>query len=150
MTSKDERAKIDETAKYLFTASNSALIDFISGIFSIQLDKDTTEIVRVSTEYITNNPALSKHLPDIVLEIRGTERKDYRIHVEIQTSHDGMMDLRMVKYGYIIGAETASKDPDDIKVITIPHQVVIYLEENSRIGDQLTVKLIFPDESELN
>lgn len=150
MTNSDERAKIDETAKYLFTASNKALIDFISGIFTISLDRETTEVVRVSTEYIAHNPRLSKHLPDIVLEIKEPDKRESKVHVEIQTNHDGMMDLRMVRYGYLIGVANASKEPDDIRVITIPHQVVIYLEENSRIGDHLTVKMIFPDESETN
>jgi len=89
-------------------------------------------------------------LPDIVLEIRGAERKGARIHVEIQTGHDGMMDLRMVRYGYLIGVGTSNKDSDDIRVITIPHQVVVYLEENNRIGAELIVKIIFPNESEVN
>ena len=130
------RLEINSVSLQLFQdVIKDTIIDFISGTFSISLDKETTEIVRVSTEVITNNQGLTKHLPDIVLEIRGAERKDYRIHVEIQTTHDGMMDLRMVKYGYLIGAESASKDNDDIRVITIPHQVEIYLEENNRISD---------------
>jgi hypothetical protein len=60
-----------------------------------------------------------------------------------------MMDVRMVKYGYLIGESRSEIDSDDIRVITIPHQVVIYLEEHNRINDTLQVKIVLPDGSDL-
>ena len=145
----NSRAAIDETAKFLFDASDHAIIDFISRIFSIHIDKATAEITRVSSEYISH-PGFSRHLPDIVLAVHDKTGPDPLFHIEIQTEHDGMMDLRMVKYGYLIGASRSQMDEDDTRIISIPHQVVIYLEEHKRIRDELKVKIIFPDESDVD
>ena len=71
-------------------------------------------------------------------------------HVEVQTEYDRMMDNRMVRYGYLIGTARSEINNDDIRVITIPHQVVIYLEENSRISDEMTVRIVLPTGSELD
>ena len=141
--------KIDEAAKFLFTASNDTLIEFLSAIFSLPLNKETLRVVPVSTEYISHSPVYSRHYPDIVLEVRGLSDEHPLFHVEIQTGYDSMMDMRMVKYGYLIGASRSEIDSDDIRVITIPHQVVIYLEEHSRITDTLQVKIVLPDGSDL-
>jgi hypothetical protein len=58
-----------------------------------------------------------------------------------------MMDLRMVKYGYLIGASRSRFDHDECRVIEIPHQVVMYLEEHKRIRDELKVRIILPDDT---
>ena len=55
----------------------------------------------------------------------------------------------MVKYGYLIGASRSEMDGNDTRVITIPHLVVIYLEEHNRISDTLKVKIVLPDGSDL-
>ncbi|MCA1917721.1 hypothetical protein, partial [Methanospirillum hungatei] len=104
---------------------------------------------RVSSEYISH-PGFSRHLPDIVLAVHDKTGPDPLFHIEIQTEYDGMMDLRMVKYGYLIGASRSQIDEDDTRIISIPHQVVIYLEEHKRIRDDLKVKIIFPNESEVD
>jgi hypothetical protein len=149
VTYEDERAKIDETAKYLFTASKNAIVDFISQTFPIIIQKERVEIELLTTEYISHNPGFSRFFPDIVLKITGLSDKDPLIHIEIQTEHDGTMDLRMVKYGYIIGASKTEVNSENVRVIFIPHQVVIYLEENKRISDELTVQVVFPNETKL-
>ena len=146
MSQENSRALIDETAKFLFDAPDQVLIDFICRIFSIQMNKDTDEIIRVSSEYISH-PSFSRHLPDIVLAVHDGTGPDPLFHIEIQTEHDGMMDLRMVKYGYLIGASRSQMDDDDSRIISIPHQVVIYLEEHKRIRDDLKVKIIFMHDS---
>lgn len=71
-------------------------------------------------------------------------------HVEVQTEYDRMMDIRMVRYGYLIGTARSEINNNDIRVTTIPHQVVIYLEENSRISDEMTVRIVLPTGSELD
>ena len=149
MSHENSRALIDETAKFLFDASDQALLDFICRIFSVQLNKNTAEIIRVSSEYISH-PGFSRHLPDIVLAVHDGTGPDPIFHIEIQTEHDGMMDLRMVKYGYLIGASRSQMDENDARIISIPHQVVMYLEEHKRIRDELKVKVIFPNESEVD
>lgn len=145
MNQDNSRALIDETARFLFDAPNQALIDFISHIFSIPMDKKTAQITRVSSEYISH-PGFSRHLPDIVLEVHDGTGTDPLFHIEIQTGHDGMMDLRMVKYGYLIGASRSQMDPDETRIISIPHQVVLYLKEHKRIRNELKAKIIFPIE----
>ena len=141
--------KIDEAAKFLFTASNDTLIQVLSAIFSLPFNKETLRVVPVSTEFISNSPGYSRHYPDIVLEVREIADEHPLFHVEIQTGYDSLMDVRMVKYGYLIGASRSEIDSDDIRVITIPHQVVIYLEEHNRIADTLKVKIVLPDGSDL-
>ena len=94
--------------------------------------------------------AFSRHLPDIVLAVHDGTGPDPLFHIEIQTEHDGMMDLRMVKYGYLIGASRSQMDENDTRIISIPHQVVMYLEDHKRIRDELYVKIIFPNESEVH
>ncbi len=143
------RVKIDEAAKFLFTASNDTLIEFLSAIFSLPLNKETLRVVPISTEYISHCPVYSRHYPDIVLEVRGLSNEHPLFHVEIQTGYNSMMDVRMVKYGYLIGESRSEIDSDNIRVITIPHQVVIYLEEHNRINDTLQVKIVLPDGSDL-
>jgi len=145
----NSRALIDETAKFLFDASDQALLDFICRIFSIQINKETAEIIRVSSEFISH-PGFSRHFPDIVLAVHDGTGPDPLFHIEIQTEHDGMMDLRMVKYGYLIGASRSQMDENDTRIISIPHQVVIYLEDHKRIRDDLKIKIIFPNESEVH
>lgn len=143
------RAKTDEVSKYIFTASKPALLDFISAIFHIPLNKDEVEISLMSSEYITEGPSFSKVQPDIVLEIRGKTEDNLWIHIEVQTKHNSTMDLRMVKYGYIIGTNKSEINEDFIRVITIPHKVVIYLEDNKKIRDELVVRVILPDKNEI-
>ncbi|PWR69609.1 hypothetical protein ACKUB1_07505 [Methanospirillum stamsii] len=65
----------------------------------------------------------SRHYPDIVLEVRGLSDEHPLFHVEIQTGYDSMMDVRMGKYGYLIGVSRSDFDSDDIRVITIPEPV---------------------------
>ncbi|KAF5069258.1 hypothetical protein DSECCO2_234690 [anaerobic digester metagenome] len=149
MSPDEYRVKIDEAAKFLFTASNDTLIQVLSAIFSLPFNKETPRVVPVSTEFISNSPGYSRHYPDIVLEVREIADEHPLFHVEIQTGYDSLMDVRMVKYGYLIGASRSEIDSDDIRVITIPHQVVIYLEEHNRIADTLKVKIVLPDGSDL-
>ena len=118
MSKDNSRAAIDETAKFLFDAPDHAIIDFISRIFSIHIDKATAEIIRVSSEYISH-PGFSRHLPDIVLSVHDKTGPEPLFHIEIQTEHDGMMDLRMVKYGYLIGASRSQMDENDTRIISI-------------------------------
>ncbi|NLV28520.1 MAG: hypothetical protein GXY48_15435 [Methanomicrobiales archaeon] len=63
----------------------------------ISFDRETTEVVRVLTEYMAYYKGLSKHLPDIVLEIKEADKKESKVYVEIQTSHDGMMDSHILR-----------------------------------------------------
>ncbi|NLV28522.1 MAG: hypothetical protein GXY48_15445 [Methanomicrobiales archaeon] len=148
MESGKNRAKTDEVSKYIFSASKSAIIDFLSGIFSITLNKDEVEITLVNSEYISHIPVFARSFPDIVLEIR--EHKNVLYHIEIQSGYDSTMDLRMVKYGHLIGAARSELNDDSVRVITIPHQVVIYLEENQKIRDEMVVKWILPDKKEID
>ena len=60
------------------------------------------------------------------------------------------MYLRMVKYGHLIGSARSEVNHDAVRVITIPHQVVIYLEENKTIGDEMVVKWILPGNKEID
>jgi len=143
------RVKIDEAAKFLFTASNDTLIEFLSAIFSLPLDKKNLRVVPISTEYISPGPVYSSHYPDIVLEVRGLSDDYPLFHVEIQTGYDSMMDVRMVKYRYLIGESRSEIDSANIRVISIPHQAVIYFEEHNRIPDTLQVKIVLPDGSDL-
>jgi hypothetical protein len=93
-------------------------------------------------------PVFTRSFPDIVLEIR--EQKNVLCHIEIQSDYDSYMDLRMVKYGHLIGAARSEINDDSVRVITIPHQVVIYLEENRKIRNELVVKWILPDKKEID
>jgi len=92
-------------ARYVYpgikAASNNALIDFITQIFSIPIRKEATDIIRVSAEYISPSPGFSRHLPDIVLQTRGGSEKEPHIHIDIQTEHDGMMNMRMENTGIL-------------------------------------------------
>jgi hypothetical protein len=55
----------------------------------------------------------------MVLEVHGLSDEHPFFHVEIQTGYDSLMDVRMVKYGYLIGTSRLEIDFDDISVITI-------------------------------
>ena len=148
--SQNDRIQIDETAKYIFSASKPAIIDLITGIFHVPLDRENVEVSLVSGEFISGTSPFSKYLADIVLEIRRASDTELLVHIEIQTGHDSMMDIRMVRYGYLIGESRSAVTPDRIRVITIPHQVVLYLEEDKRITDELTVRIVLPDGKELD
>lgn len=53
MNADDDRVKIDEAAKYLFTAPNETLILLLSRLLGIRLDTETVRVVQISAEYVT-------------------------------------------------------------------------------------------------
>ena len=60
-------ARIDEVAKYLFEISDPILIDFLNGVFHLNLNREHTTVISCKNEYPNTEFSLKK--ADIVLKI---------------------------------------------------------------------------------
>lgn len=59
------------------------------------------------------------------------------------------MVVRIFEYGFRKGKEQ-SKDNKEIRTIYFPRQKVIFFEENKNIKDSLNLRIVLPDNQEVN
>ena len=136
-------ARIDEVAKYLFEISDPILIDFLNGVFHLHLNREHTTVISCKNEYPNTDFSLKK--ADIVLKIIEQSTDIEKFQVEVQLNNDSQIELRLFEYGYRIAGVTAAKDARGVYELNFPRQVVIFIEENRKIGDSLMFRIITPD-----
>jgi hypothetical protein len=136
-------ARIDEVAKYLFEISDPILIDFLNGVFHLNLNREHTTVISCKNDYPNTDFSLKK--ADIVLKIIEQPTKVEKFQVEVQLNNDSQIEMRLFEYGYRIAGVTAAKNVDGVYELNFPRQVVIFIEENRKIGDSLMFRIITPD-----
>ena len=147
-TENDQRVKLDEIVKSLFTVSKKVLITMMNNLFKENFDDEMTEITFENNEFISDDYDIIRG--DLFLKI-SKENKPYHYHIELQTRNDSTMVIRMFEYGFKKAKELAKYDGDDPEeiVIFIPKQLVIFVEQNRNIKNELKMKLIFPNGQEI-
>ena len=141
----EERVKLDQILKSLFNVSRKVLIEMMNSLFKEDYDLVNTEITFENNEFVTDDYDIIRG--DLFLKI-SKEKKPYHYHIELQTKNDETMIIRMFEYGFK-NAKEISRNSEET-VIYIPKQLVIFIEENKNIKNELKMKLIFPDNQEVN
>ena len=150
MSQKDKKSdsvKLDQILKSLFNVSKKVLIGMMNSLFKENYDVENTDITFENNEFVTDDYDIIRG--DLFLKI-SKEEKPYHYHIELQTKNDDTMVIRMFEYGVKKAKEILRNNPEDEKVIYIPKQLVMFIEENKNIKDELKMKLIFPDNQEIN
>lgn len=140
----NEKVKLDEVLKYLFSTSDKTLINLLNSIFNENYNEDEVKIIKSNNEFVMDT--LSVIRGDVIYNIEHIDNQ-YKVlyHIEFQTKNVGNMAIRMFEYG-LHNSKESIVDEDGIKVIRFPKQRVIYLEENKGIQDVLKAKIILPSE----
>jgi len=153
----NERIRLDEIIKALFSTSNGVLLRLLNGIFEENFKEDDVEISMENKEFPKENYE-DKEIPLIDL-IRAdflakfTEKvsnKKHYYHIEFQIKNDNDMIIRTFEYGFNYAKEVARTEGIDRNVLYFPKQRVIYMEENRNIEDILNMTIIFPNSQEVN
>lgn len=136
-----ENKKIyDVTFKRMFRLSGKMLIRFVNKIFVKEYPFDAkVRFLDTHTEG-EDNDVLEK---DIYFEICGE-----RYQVEAQTYYDDMM-IRLFQYATNSTNDGYEKVDATHAVFKMPKQAVVFLKGTDKNNDKLYVKLILPDEQEV-
>lgn len=144
----DERLLLDLMLRVLFRLSKRATVGLINGLFG---ENFTVRDVK-SIHY--GNPAFVTETLDAIIGDQflrfDTRARPFHYHVEFQTLNDRRMVVRLFRYGFEKAAEAAMGERGEEAaggeplLLAFPAQVVIFLEENSEIGETLEARLKLP------
>ncbi|MGL5085154.1 MAG: hypothetical protein ACRC68_05470, partial [Clostridium sp.] len=87
---------------------------------------------------------------DMFFDILNKDRNKVSYHIEFQTKNDNTMVVRMFEYGFKKGKEQLKDNKNEIRTIYFPKQKVIFFEENKNIKDTLNLKIVFPNNQEVD
>lgn len=142
-----QKVKLDEILKSLFNVSKKVLIQMMNSLFKEDFEIDMTEISFENNEFVSDEYDIIRG--DLFLKLL-KEKKPYHYHIEFQTKNDTTMVLRMFEYGFRKAKELSRHEDTEEITIYIPKQLVIFIEENKNIKDNLKMKLIFPNNKEVD
>ena len=108
-------------------------IALINEVFSTDYPDDV-EFEQLRNEHYEEN---GKIITDSIFKIR---RRIF--HIEIQSTEDEKIAIRMIEYDFAIGLEAAQNDGAPYKV-ELPESCVIYLRNNDKTPDYLDVDVTF-------
>ena len=146
MKEQENRVHLDEILKHLFDCSQNVLVNMMNGLFHENFDASLTEVTFESNEFVSDAYDILRG--DLFLKIIQNEKPNH-YHIELQTLNDATMLIRLFEYGFRSAKQYAKVKTRDETVIYIPKQLVIFVEENSRIQNELKMRLIFPDGQEI-
>ncbi|MCX6694275.1 MAG: hypothetical protein NT074_06985 [Methanomicrobiales archaeon] len=92
-------ARIDEVTKYLFEISDPILIDFLNGVFHLNLNREHTTVISCKNKYPNTDFSLKK--ADIVLKIIEQPTDIEMFQVEVQLSNDSQHSTQLKDFGQI-------------------------------------------------
>src|SRR5690554_3833905 len=140
---KKQKLKLDQIMRVLFKLSKKVTLNMINRLFNENFVSDEVDISYENSEFIQDD--YGRLTGDLFIKI-STNRRVCRYHIEFQTLNDTSMIIRMFRYGFEKAIELAgSIDVDQTITLEFPRQLVIFLEENEKIKDYLSVKLRLPD-----
>jgi hypothetical protein len=128
----------DLAFKRLMHLSNTAVINFINGLFGTNHPL-TSKVEYFSTEAV--NDKLQKTNKDMVIGIETS-----RYITEIQRKDDKTMPLRIFIYSYNAALNTRTADTQGVITLDFPKAAVIYLENTGKTSETLLLR--FPDNTE--
>ncbi|MGL5676446.1 MAG: hypothetical protein ACRDDX_08525 [Cellulosilyticaceae bacterium] len=145
-----EKVKLDEVLKFLFSTSNQVLVKLLNGIFEEDFEIGEVELAVSNNEFVEDGLGILRG--DIFFDLLSRDVNKVSYHIEFQTKNDNTMVIRMFEYGFKKGKEQSRLEKEslsDIRTIYFPKQKVIFFEENKSINDSLVLKIIFPDQQEV-
>ena len=132
----------DLVLKRLITLSNAAIIQLINGLFDTNYPLDST-VEYPNTETVSRK--LRKLMSDTVIIIGGLHA--YHLEGEINDD-DANVALKVFEYGFAEGLRTQSiAEEDNVRTIRFPRARILYWETGGKAPDEVTLRLIFPDET---
>jgi hypothetical protein len=129
----------DLSFKRMIRLSGKMLVKFVNKVFGKRFPLDS-EITFLDTN--TVNKDLKVYEKDLYFIICGE-----RFHLEAQAYYDDML-IRL--FNYAVSDEEGYKRIDDSHaVFKMPQQAVVFLKDTDKSKDKLYIKLILPDEQEI-
>lgn len=138
--------ELNEIMKSLFVVSKKVLLEMMNALFHENFNEDETEISFESNEFVTDAYDIIRG--DLFLRIV-QDQKPHHYHIELQTTNDNNMVIRMFEYGFAKAKELKKYQSSDQTTIYIPNQLVIFIEENKGIPDEIWLKMVFPNQQEV-
>lgn len=151
-----ERIKLDQVMRVMFGLSKKVMVPMLNQLFQEKFVVDEVELHYENGKFIDH--VFGQLEGDAFITVRTKHGKNYSYHIEFQTRNDGQMVIRMFRYSFEKAVEKARAEErmhrreagaESQTVIELPRQLVIFLEENRRIGDELSFLLRLPDGREL-
>ena len=139
----NEKVKLDEVLKFLFSTSKNVLVNLLNGIFEESFNSDEVNLSVSNNEFVMDT--FDTLRGDVFFDILNNESKKISYHLEFQTRNDSTMVIRMFEYGLKKGKEQAGNS-DDFKTVYFPKQKVIFFEENKNIKDIIKLRIVLPDD----
>ena len=142
MSISNEKVKLDEVLKFLFSTSKKVLVNLLNGIFEENFNADEVNLSVSNNEFIMDTFETIRG--DVFFDILNNESEKISYHLEFQTRNDSTMVIRMFEYGFNKGKEQG-RNADAFKTIYFPKQKVIFIERNNNIKDIIKLKIVLPD-----
>ena len=143
MSISNEKVKLDEVLKFLFSTSKKVLVNLLNGIFEENYHSDEVKLSVSNNEFVMDT--FDTIRGDVFFDILNSESEKISYHLEFQTRNDSTMVIRMFEYGFKKAKEQAGNN-DDFKTIYFPKQKVIFFEENKNIKDIIKLRIVLPDD----
>ncbi|ACM11422.1 hypothetical protein PDJ82_22790 [Bacillus cereus group sp. TH43LC] len=136
--------QMDEMLKILFHLSRKPTIHLVNGLFHEAFElHDQLTITHLNVEYtqkrLTNSYQTKRS--DKVLQVKNNDDV-FHYHLEFQLKNDSTMPYRMFDYGCCI-AEECQKSIGTYDKFVFPRQLVLFIEEDEKIPDFLSMELHF-------
>ncbi|AGF57784.1 hypothetical protein B0P06_003911 [Clostridium saccharoperbutylacetonicum] len=141
MSISNEKVKLDEVLKFLFSTSKKVLVNLLNGIFQENYSSDQVKLSVSNNEFVMDT--FDTLRGDVFFDILNSESDKISYHLEFQTRNDSTMVIRMFEYG-LRKAKEQSRNNDDFRTIFFPKQKVIFFEENRNIMDIIKLKIVLP------
>lgn len=141
MSISNEKVKLDEVLKFLFSTSKKVLVNLLNGIFQENYSSDEVKLSVSNNEFVMDT--FDTLRGDVFFDILNSKSNKISYHLEFQTRNDSTMVIRMFEYGFR-KAKEQSRNNDDFKTIFFPKQKVIFFEENRNIRDIINLKIVLP------
>ena len=142
---KREQIRLDHIMRTLFRLSKRTVVRLINGLFHESFRVEEVKLRYANSRFITDRLDTVEGDAFLTVEVSGAKKE---FHVEFQTLNDSAMAVRMFEYGFRHALEhyrSSSAAQTETIDLFFPRQLVIFLEENERIGETVELKLHFPD-----
>jgi hypothetical protein len=129
----------DKLFKIVMHLSNKAVIDFINSLYNKHFLADS-EIVFNEPEIIKVN--FDRIVADLIITVNKTEK----FHIEVQTTKDDEIIIRVFDYGYGDALKYKICDGNRIK-LNFPESKIIFLQHTKNTPDEFELEILIQNKS---
>ena len=141
-----ESVKLDEIMRLLFDMSKETLVNMLNGLFGETFDPAAVDITKENATFV--NEQLEIIEGDLFLRVFDPNEpsKPHLFHIEFQTSEDGTMAIRVLRYDLNQAVENQRLSGDNGEIVLcMPQSLVIHVEEHKSIPCEYKALIIFAD-----